>query len=326
MDRPIVLADLAVDMVLGAWFPHGFCRLSFGSGDRLQHAVDLIDWGEIRGSWIVAGGPEWRRLRERCAASLDTDSLMRFVPYRLIRPFFEAETRGLPDHEVNYIVADLSEKLFQTHKPIYCFTDDRRGIILQHDWVDYLASNVAILRGWARFHLARYLQSCNPSVPGIVEKLEPPMMRTSLARQTHWWKEALPRLPAPARCIFSGESLDPSAFSLDHYLPWSLVAHDRLWNLIPVSRSVNSAKSDRLPAPHYLEGLVRTQHAALTILREAWSNSRWNAAVEPWLVDLALSKDALLDRAKLGAAYESTITPLMLIGGRQGFVQGWEYA
>ncbi len=34
---------------------------------------------------------------------------------------------------------------------------------------------------------------------------------------------------------------------------------------------------------------------------------------------------ALLERTKLGTAYESTITPLMLIGGRQGFAQGWEW-
>ena len=230
--------------------------------------------GEIRGSWIAAGGAEWRRLRARCTSKIHAEYLIFYVPYRLIRPFFAAETRGLLDHKVNPAVAVLAEKYFQ---------------------------------------------------PGIVEKLEPPMARASLARQTLWWKAALPRLAEPARCIFSGKPLDASALSLDHFLPWSLVAHDRLWNLIPVSCSVNSTKSDRLPAPRYLEGLVRTQHAALSVLRKAWSESRWNAAVEPWLVDMSLSKDALLDRTKLGAAYEATMTPLMLIGGRQGFMKGWEY-
>lgn len=84
-------------------------------------------------------------------------------------------------------------------------------------------------------------------MPGIVEKLQPPAARAPLTRQTVWWKEALPLLGDRARCIYTGAPLDPDDLSLDHYLPWSFVAHDRPWNLVPVSPRVNSAKSDSLP-------------------------------------------------------------------------------
>ncbi|MBK5968358.1 MULTISPECIES: HNH endonuclease domain-containing protein [Thiorhodovibrio] len=54
-----------------------------------------------------------------------------------------------------------------------------------------------------------------------------------------------------------------------HHLPWSFVVHDQLWNLIPVPPSVNSAKSNRLPAADYLEPFTRLQHQALQIASAA---------------------------------------------------------
>lgn len=324
LDRPIPLDGLAVDMVLGAWFPHGFCRLSLGTRDMLQKAVDSVDWGHVRGSWIVAGGEEWRRLRGCCAASLDTDSLMRFVPYRLIRPFFAHETRGLPDHEVNQAVTRLADDLFQERKPLYCLTSDQKGIILHHDWIEYLDRNVPILRGWARFQLAEYLQARNPSAAGIVQKLEVPIVRAPLTRQTKWWKEAISFLGPRARCIYSGETLSVDDFSLDHYLPWSFVVHDRLWNLVPVARSVNSAKNDRLPHDEHLRRLAILQSAAIAELVKAWPRARVVVSVEDFLVDLGLEMEELQQENELRSALERTVFPLEAIAMKQGFEPGWK--
>ena len=35
--------------------------------------------------------------------------------------------------------------------------------------------------------------------------------------------------------------------SIDHFVPWSYVASDELWNLIPTKKSINSSKSNSLP-------------------------------------------------------------------------------
>jgi len=43
------------------------------------------------------------------------------------------------------------------------------------------------------------------------------------------------------RRIHSVEALGPEDISLDRYLPWSFVAHDRPWNPVPVSKAVDSA-------------------------------------------------------------------------------------
>ena len=162
-------------------------------------------------------------------------------------------------------------------------------------------------------------------MPGIVEKLQPPAARAPLTRQTAWWKEALPLLGDRARCIYTGAPLDPDDISLDHYLPWSFVAHDRPWNLVPVSPRVNSAKSDSLPDRRYLAGLAGIQHAALRAMRSRWLDARWAEALEPWILDLGVPGQALLapDPGALRAAYDAAIPPLEQMAARQGFPTGW---
>ena len=326
LDRPIPVYELAVDMVLGAWYPHGFCRLSLGSQDQLQLAVDSIHWGPVRGSWIQANGVEWRRLRETCASQLHIEKFIRYVPFRLLRPFFAGEMRGIPDQQADKRLAELSVELFQERKPLYCFTADRSAIIVQHDWLEYLERNCSIVRAWARFHLVRYLQDRNPSIAGITEKLMPPLIRESLARQTAWWNSALPLLGGKARCIYSGGTLSVGEFSLDHFLPWSFVAHDQPWNLVPVTRSVNSAKSDKLPASHYLEELIGLHQAGFSATHATMPESRWTKAVEPWIQDLRLAdKHVLLDLPKLRLAYSGLVLPQLRLAETMGFEANWEY-
>jgi hypothetical protein len=325
LGRPIPLSELAVDMVLAAWYPHGFCRLSFGPQDMLQQAVDSIEWGPVRGSWIQSNGEEWRRLRNTCAAQLDPLALVRYVPYRLIRPFFAMETTGLRDDLVNTRITELADRAMPGHRTPYCFTTDRMALVMDHEWLEYFLQNNAILRGWTSLKLAEYLQSRNPNIPGIVAKLTPPLVRDSLSRQTAWWREALTILGDRARCIYSGSRLSPTEFSLDHYLPWSFVAHNRDWNLVPATRAVNSSKSDRIPDTSHIAALARLQHEGIKTMAGNLTKARWLKSVEPFMIDLHLDAEALLDRNTLTQAYEDTLQPLSAIAERQGFVGGWRY-
>ena len=36
-------------------------------------------------------------------------------------------------------------------------------------------------------------------------------------------------------------------YDVDHFIPWSFVMNDELWNLMPMDSSLNSSKSNRLP-------------------------------------------------------------------------------
>lgn len=327
LDGPILLNELIIDMILGAWYPHGFCRLSLGSQDMLQKTVDAIQWGKIRGSWIQAGGAEWNRLRVLCSEQhSDMEKLTKYVPFRLIRPFFSRETKGLPDYRVNDAVISLSDTMFAERKPLYCFSADSKSLILNHDWVEYIDRNIAILRGWILFRLSEYLQAKNPNIAGIVEKLQPPLVRASLIRQQEWWRNIIQLLQDRALCIYSGQRLTVQNFSLDHYLPWSFMAHDRLWNLIPTSKEINSAKSDCIPSERYLEPMVNLQHQGLILMNRSMPENAWSKSVEPWVLDMKIDEKDLLDKERLRSAYKSTLLPLQMVAERQGFDKEWYFS
>jgi hypothetical protein len=59
--------------------------------------------------------------------------------------------------------------------------------------------------------------------------------------------------------LFSKESIDSADFALDHYIPWSYVAHDELWNLHPTTKYSNSIKGNKIPLNKYNSGFTRTQ-------------------------------------------------------------------
>ncbi len=131
---------------------------------------------------------------------------------------------------------------------MYYFTEydglDTR-IRIVPEWMEYLKRNQEILRGWIQYHMIVYLQRRNPSVPGISDKLYPPQER-KLEKVKKYWK-LLSEL-APIHEIYGENRLAPENISIDHFVPWSYVAHDEFWNLHPTTRAINSSKSNHLPA------------------------------------------------------------------------------
>ena len=48
------------------------------------------------------------------------------------------------------------------------------------------------------------------------------------------------------RDVFTGREIVPKQYDVDHFIPWSFVMNDELWNLMPMESSLNSSKSNRL--------------------------------------------------------------------------------
>jgi 5-methylcytosine-specific restriction endonuclease McrA len=323
--QPIPLSKLAADMTVLAWYPTRFCKLSLGSQDQLGRLVDSVDWGDVRVSFLTRESPELADLRQRADSARVAETLLRYVPYRFIRPFFREALAGLPDHQVNDAVAEMATTSFVSKKPLYQFTEKRDALLIHHDWISYLRANLVIVQEWARYKLAQYLQDRNPNAQGIINKLEAPAQRGPLTEAREFWATALSGGDSRLlTCIYSGEQITLPEFTLDHFLPWSLVVHDRIWNLIPTSGSVNSSKSNSLPDERYLKELCDHQLLALAETKKQMTPTRWNRLVEPFMTELKVGSADLLDRQRLNAAYQDVVLPLLRIGANQGF-PSWTY-
>ena len=104
---------------------------------------------------------------------------------------------------------------------------------------------VAIL-GWIQYEKVRWLQNNNPEVPGLVYKLAPldDKMR-KLGHVRKLWEGVLDMTSIVD--VFKNEPIKKEAYDVDHFIPWSFVMNDELWNLMPMDSSLNSSKSNRLP-------------------------------------------------------------------------------
>lgn len=328
---PISFEEIIVEMLGNAWYPHNYFKLSFGIQDQIANKLDSLDL-EISESILKFRDTDKKLLR-KIIQSQNLDDIItfisRYVPFRLIRPFFAQETKGLVDAKVNQTIINLANYQFEVTKPIYCFDSeylkDCTALTLHQDWVEYIAENYSIVRGWVSWEWLYYMQKCNPSVPAVANKLFPPQQRDSLSNQTKFWKLVLEH--TEVHCIYSNFILTTDNLSIDHYLPWSFVAHDQLWNLIPTSPSVNSSKSNNIPLTDlYFDKFIELQHLGLNISYEKMAQKQWNGYVEPYLSDLRIAnQNNLLNLNILREAYKTTLMPLISLAANQGFMAGWYY-
>lgn len=257
----MAMRDLSLRMVATVWYPLAYYRLSFGVQDQFREIAGTV--ATYLSVDVSPTAPDLlTQLQTQLTAAQQTSiykrvgDLLRWVPYRFLRPFFDADLQGLPDSQVNRAIADLSSR--RRHAP-YRF--EGSDLVVNDTWGDYWQKHQYILRGFIQWHLLRFLQKNNPNVPAISEKLDRPITR-NFKIATPFWTDYLKHNPATS-CIYSGQPITAADLSIDHYLPFSFVAHDQLWNLLPTTRAVNSAKNDRLPDTDlYFSAFARLQFDA----------------------------------------------------------------
>lgn len=323
IDRGILLRDIEIEMLVTAWYPQVFFKLSFGTQDKISSALQMIP--PIDNDQNVLSKTGRNKLRRHLAfyGEVLDYKLMRYVPHRILRSFFAAETRGMQDQKVNREVSKLAAEQFYERRPLFRFDDSEGCIFLHPDWIAYLEQHLTILEGWTLWHWADYMQRRNPGIPAVTRKLFPPDRRESLNAQRIFWDTVIDK--TDIRCIYTENKLDHS-YDLDHFLPWKFVAHNQLWNLIPVDPHANRSKSDHFPSDTYIDRLAETHCAALSIARDSFSNNKWEQDVEPYITDLHIDKpEDTLDFEKLKCAYHRTLKPLMSIAEQQGFQREWTY-
>ncbi len=323
ISSPIAIREITIEMLATAWYPHTYFKLNFGWQDKIAEKLDSLEL-EISEQILNFTDIDKKCLRKTIATQPLDFSLLRYVPFRLIRPFFKKELQGLKDYVINQRIEVIAREKFETRKPLFCFDENCEAISVHPEWASYIKTNYPIVRAWVSWEWLQYMQRCNPNVPAVANKLFPPQQREPLKAQTSYWKLVLKH--TDVRCIYSGETINPDALSLDHYLPWSFVAHNQLWNLVPTLTAVNSAKSNNLPSDIYFDDFVSIQHLGLTISRKQMTESNWNRYIESYISDLKIfNKDDLSNFEIIRRAYKSTLKPLISLAASQGFMADWSY-
>jgi hypothetical protein len=317
----LALVDILTEMAVVGWHPVCLFRLSLGCQDKLQNAILAIQGDsrlapneqpdDVRS--FVNGSPE-AKARLAC--------FRRFVPTRFLSPWFADKLRGMVDSSRDAAIQQLAKESQMTpFASPYWFNGE--NICLNPSWRHFLTDNMAVVQAFVEHHLAVYLQTRNPNVPGVVNKLRAPTER-QLNDASRFWQFVRAEFTKSGRSsrffdIYSEQPLARS-FSIDHFLPWSFVVHDLFWNLTPVEPATNSAKNDVLPdLDFYLPRLANLHFGAIEVAK---SRPR---LLEDYTDCFRLDAAELtaLSASSLETKFREVILPQAQIAINQGFQSGW---
>ena len=245
----ITYEEIIAKMISSVWYPINHFKISFGKQDKLKQAIEKIqkvstlkedDKPEVIYPVIIENVKRLKDLQKIISG------FYRYVPYRFLSPFFENELRGKEDGLKNDLIQKLANQSFSKKENFTFYRFSMEETIEIHPiWMDYFREHITILEGFTLWHLVIFLQKRNPNIPNIGEKLFWFPQKRYLSAPRKFWDIILTE--RPLTCIFSNQVINPNKFSIDHFIPWSFVGHDLLWNLVPIKQDVNSSKSNNLP-------------------------------------------------------------------------------
>lgn len=251
--------EIMISMVANAWYPVNYFRLSFGKSESLYEAILALQRENnipinigIKDLIILL-----QALTQRPEIRKQLNFLQLNVPFRFLRPWIDtSDDREMVKRSQTF----ESGCLYKLEKE-----NGTLWIELNPIWLTYLQENYDILSSFAYWGLTNFLQVRNPNVPNIPNKLIKKEERNSLSAQRKFWNIAI-NAGLEVRCLYTNKLLVEREYDLDHFIPWSFVSHDLLWNLMPADSSINSSKSNKLPDLNlYLPKLAETHQAALRI-------------------------------------------------------------
>lgn len=323
-EKAFPIADVFTEMAVAAWHPVCLYRLSLGRQDKLQ---DVIVELQAQSGLSPHATPDTIRkfVGSSGAARAKLECFRRYVPTRFLAPWVADHLRGERDDAVRTRKTMEFAKESQT-TPFACpYYFEGNDVRLNDSWRVFLVENLGVVQSFAEHHFALYMQARNPNVPGVVNKLRAPSLRQLTAARDFWRLarsdfDKAGRL-AEFRDIYSERPLADS-FSVDHFLPWSFVVHDLLWNLTPVEAATNSSKNDVLPdLDLYLPRLARLHFNAVQAAKQR------PKLLEDYVDCFKQDPAGLLALGENGfvAKYREVIVPQAQIAMNQGFKSGWKF-
>ena len=133
---------------------------------------------------------------------------------------------------------------------IYAFDLKGSGIILNHCVHDFIMKYKVEIEKLNYYSWARFLEQVNSenALVRVLEKLE---LATPRRNDLSVYREILRKEFEEDTCFYCGTKLK-NKIHVDHFIPWSFVKDDKIWNFVLSCPHCNERKNNKLPAKEYL--------------------------------------------------------------------------
>ena len=173
----------------------------------------------------------------------------------------ELQTILIQTIERKILAKDVVGALYaDTEGVLYGFSKKERKLSITSSGYEFLLKFQTTVFKLVNYELAKFLQKKNPLVTQgiLLEEIENITQRESLQQFQQLLVEH-----SGSGCFYTGKPLvaGKRIIAVDHFVPWSFVHSDELWNFVLTSSTLNSSKGSKLPAERYLQQLdERNRH------------------------------------------------------------------
>ena len=176
-------------------------------------------------------------------------------PFESLRPDLQIEiTKKIKTQMMRYVVSafcgDTDDQFYHFNKK-----DKSEGIILNPDVYIALVKYKSVFEKQNYYEWIKYLEKANLEEDSyaLANKLDASAERQNL----NPYRKVLVEFNQ-TKCFYCGKHLhddNDKASPVDHFIPWSFVKDDKLWNFVLACPRCNSSKSNILPEQDYFAAL-----------------------------------------------------------------------
>lgn len=145
-------SDLQAQMIVNGW-SYAKAGYNFGVSDKIPLVVKSICSSN---KVILSHREKLDQIYNFYSdeKNVKSHTLIRYVQYRLLSPFFDNEIKGVPDQKKNRLIEMLSHN---SDICIYSIDGESCQLSLNKEWMRYLKSNYLIVNGWIENKINQYL-------------------------------------------------------------------------------------------------------------------------------------------------------------------------
>jgi len=184
---------------------------------------------------------------------------------------------------------------------LYSFSKKDEYIKLNPYVYNFMTRYKKILEKMNYFEWAKFLEKVNDeaSTRNLLNNLDAITLRNDLSV----YRQILFEEFEEHTCFYCGKELKRGGIHVDHFIPWSFIKDDNLWNLVLACPKCNMRKSDRLTTEYYVENLIlrnqiirekNADHISATYqdnkLRQIYTWAMDNGYNEIWIPDKIFKK------------------------------------
>ncbi|MCP1110894.1 HNH endonuclease domain-containing protein [Ohessyouella blattaphilus] len=173
---------------------------------------------------------------------------------------FHSLEKSLKDEMIKQVMKECSRTvlgaLYEDFEGlVYGFDIKGTGITISPSAYIYITSHKVELEKLNYYSWAKFLEKINSDEATIrlLAKLElATPKRNNLAK----YREYLRDIQGEKDCFYCEKELSKTAH-VDHFIPWSFIKDDKIWNLVLACPRCNIMKRDKLPPHEYIKKIIK---------------------------------------------------------------------